>query len=867
MSFAGAVWRVRLFDGPCLESATGDVVDRFRSKKVGSLLAYLALRLGKRVPREELSLALWPEEADEHVLSNRLRFTLASLRRQLEPSGITFGSVLDARVPGCLRLREEAVWCDVFEFDRAMREGRQSDAAELLKGPLMPGYYDEWLRSDQIRFDLLLEERSAEPRAVGSRKLDVPAAPVREMRLPLYLSSFFGREAELLELHHTMSSARLVTLSGPGGIGKTRLAVETASRSSKPCSFVALADLNDPTRIGEVTLAALGISSRSGSDTLLQLAHVLTERPPMVLVLDNAEHLVAEVAEFAMRVLSAVPSLHLLVTSRQRLEVQGETVILIQPLGVPSSSDDLEAMCRHPSVALFLDRAKSVRPDFGIHPKTAEAVAAICQRLDGMPLALELAAVRVTAQSPIQIADALTANLMDLKSRQRGLPERHRSLRAALQGSYELLEPNLQRFFCSLSVFEGGWTASATGVVARNGEPEAYLEELVVRSLVQVTTPSPGELPRYSFLEAIRQFASEQLTEAEAREGRLKHTEYFLGLASKADEDDVRTFLPLDREQENLIKAFAFGGGSECSPSMRDLIWQGLAGALEFAFVRGKHRIAVRWIDEFSPQFASIEDLALRTRIRNAACQILPDVGRSSDARLMVAAMKADSDSSGNEEPAVFAEVIEGYVAEFVSDLNDSLERHRHALSRARVLGNRRLLETSLAHASGTLHGLAAREPAGTTMRINMLSEAESLARELQQIVPAYSRRKPLAPLLLAAALRFQDRLEEALECYKETQQHAIALGTTTERMFAYVFESEIRFELGDAERAALLFGAFQDVQERMGYSLDRAQLDRPAWIIRLDESLRVHLGDDKYESVLRQGRSTSHEYLTVDLP
>jgi predicted ATPase len=857
VSFSSALWRVRLFDGPILQRGEEDEQARFRSKKVGALLAFLALRLGKRCTREEIAYALWPEEEDERVLSNRLRFTLSSLRKQLEPTGISFGTVLDASLPGCVRLREGVVWCDVSEFERAHREGRHAEAAMLLRGPLMPGFYDEWLRPEQVRFELLREDLGDAPTAPPEPRQATDTPSKGEQRLPLYLTRFFGRESELAEIPKSTANARLVTLTGPGGIGKTRLAVETAKRLDMPCAFVALAELNDPSRIGELALGALGISSRRDSPTLEQLAWVLSERPPMLLVLDNAEHLVGAVAEFALQILQAAPSLHLLVTSRQRLEVPGEAVIVIDPLGAPAATDDLDLLAAHPSVALFVDRAKNVRPDFALHSKIAEAVATICEELEGMPLAIELAAVRVTAQSPNQIAESLSASLIELKSRQRGLAERHRSLRAAVQGSYDLLEPDLKRFFCKLSVFEGGWSVVAAKVVTANESAETHLEELVIRSLVLVQTPGPGQPTRYAFLETLRQFAAENLSEPDLIDDRNRHAEYFLGLASQADENDVRTFWPLDAEQENLILAFLHGRNRQ-PPTF----WRALAGALEHAFVRGRHRVALRWIDTFSPDFRTIPEPATRIRVQNAACQILPDVGRLADTQALAESMTADALAGGDGRGAVYADVIKGYVAEFSGGLDEALTLHCNALAAARELGDPRLLESCLAHASGTLHDVAVREPEGSTKRRDLLHESEALARELQAVTPSFSRRKPLAPLLLGTALKFQGRREEALLSYEESRRSALELGTTTERMFAYVFESEIPFELGNTQQAAQLFGAFQTLQERMGYSIERAQYIRPTWISNLDSSLQSSLGQAKYEFCLRAG-AHAYESLT----
>jgi hypothetical protein len=448
-----------------------------------------------------------------------------------------------------------------------------------------------------------------------------------------------------------------------------------------------------------------------------------------------------------------------------------------------------------------------------------------------MPLALELAAVRVTAQSPAQIAEELAASLIDLKSRQRGLSERHRSLRAALQGSYDLLDPDLQAFFRKLSVFEGGWTARAAAYATGSADAQGQLEELVIRSLARLEKGRSERQPRYGFLDTMRQFAIENLSESEALEAEARHAEFFRREAAQADENDLRTFAALDDDQENLIRGFR---------GERDaLFWEALAGALEHAFVRGRHRLALRWIDEFASEFASIPDLFTRIRVRNAACQILPDVGRLEQARELAEAMRADADAHGDERGAIYADVVLGYVAEFTDDLDEAEKRHREALRKARELGSTPVLETSLAHASGTIHDVGCRQPEGSALRQVFLEESEILARELKEIVRPFSRRKPLARLLTATSLKYQGKIEEAQAWYRDAEKSATELGTTTEMMFAFVYESEIFLEQGHPERAALAFGGFLALQERMGYSLDRAQYIRPAWITRIDETLR----------------------------
>lgn len=494
----------------------------FRSQRVGALLAYMALRLGTRCSREEMYEALWPGE-DSGVAANRFRVSLASLRRQMEPPGVAFGSVIDAREPGVVRLRRESVWCDVDALNQAVARGDSVAAGELASGILMPGYYDEWILAERSRLELLVEDLEVAPSGSphlnwtgGSASAAVAAKPLHS-RLPLYLTRFFGREAERERILDLLAGNRLVTLSGPGGIGKTRLAAECARSYPGIAVFVALADLHDTASIPEAILLAHLQAPLPGGDPLAQLGALLQRAIggsfPEVLILDNAEHLVTEVVTLALRLLQDIPDLRILVTSRQRLDTPGEVVFSVQPLELPLPESNSLIIANYPAVALFLDRAKNSRPDFVPAQRHVRALVEICRRLEGIPLAIELAAAHISTQSPTQIASTLSASVMDLTSNQRGLSPRHRSLRVAIQGSYDLLSEDLKPVFCTMSVFQGGWTERAAKYVTHCENTGEMLAELVARSLVVATEDeSTGDM-RYSFLETLRQFASELLTQ------------------------------------------------------------------------------------------------------------------------------------------------------------------------------------------------------------------------------------------------------------------------------------------------------------------------------------------------------------------
>ncbi|WP_309713006.1 winged helix-turn-helix domain-containing protein, partial [Armatimonas sp.] len=631
------IWRIALFDGPRLCTPEGTEVRRFRSQRVAALLAYLCLHLGRDCPREALLEALWPDE-DPQITANRLRVSLTSLRHQLEPPGTPPGSVLDASRAGYVRLRSESVWCDVSAFAAALKRGARDEAAQLCSyGPLLPGFYDEWILTERERLEALRETLPAPQSEAIVLTVSESTASV-ERHLPVVLTHFFGRETEREALAEALTEDRLVSLIGLGGMGKSRLAIETARQLALPSAFVPLADLsrNEETRLAEFVLRVLGVAAPGEGDPSEALGTLLARRGPFLLLLDNAEHLEGGVAALAVRLLEQAPELRLLITSRQPLGVLGERVIALEPLELPLASATPERLLEFPAVALFCDRARHVRPDFILTPRHTEALITICQKLEGMPLALELAAARIRTQTPIQIAAALDASILTLTTNQRGLPDRHKSLRAVIQSSVDLLEPTLCAFFYALSVFQGGWTSEAAEAVTQCPQTELFLDELAHRSLITLREDERTGMMRFGFLETLRQFATEGCTEKEALTPR--HSAYFLHLAAQATEDDVRLFDPLEPELENLALALNYGWEHEQNSNA---FWDGLSGFLSFAFVRGHHRRAVAHAERVATSWQRIADPERRFAALNYTIMLYHDLGRNEESEVLAEAMLA----------------------------------------------------------------------------------------------------------------------------------------------------------------------------------------------------------------------------------
>ncbi|MFF0727998.1 BTAD domain-containing putative transcriptional regulator [Streptomyces sp. NPDC004134] len=463
--------------------------------------------------------------------------------------------------------------------------------------------------------------------APGSLPLPDPGPP--PSNLPAPVTELIGRSRELTDVRKLLHTERLVTLTGPGGVGKTRLALEAAAQAltdapaGLPGDFpdgVWLAELagrrchDDP---ADVIAQALGVHDTEGRPTHDVLADAVRAKR-LLLVLDNCEHLVEAVAPLAARLLRAAPGLRILATSQEQLAIAGETLYAVPPLdlphpgtppahttaaGTPTPSAAPAAECLHESsaVRLFLARAAAAAPGFRLDPGNAAAVAAICRRLDGIPLALELAATRVRALGVHHLAERLDDRFRVLAAAgtRRDAPERQRTLRATIAWSWELLTPAEQAVLRRLSVFAAGTTLPAAEAVCAGTDIDPadvadLLARLVDRSLV-VTTPAP-EGPRYGLLESVAAYALEELTAAGEHPRALRHhATHYTDLAERAaphlhTRTQARWLTVLDAEAANLRRAL-----DTATTTGATALALRLANALAwYWFLRGRHREGTR---------------------------------------------------------------------------------------------------------------------------------------------------------------------------------------------------------------------------------------------------------------------------------
>ncbi|MDQ4004868.1 MAG: hypothetical protein M3135_01010 [Actinomycetota bacterium] len=367
---------------------------------------------------------------------------------------------------------------------------------------------------------------------------------VRPNNLPQPLTSLVGRQTEIEEAVRLIGEHRLLTLTGPGGTGKTRLAIAAGSELLPSVRhgafFVDLAPLLEPDQVGPAVCQTLGVAEEGGTRLDETLFGWLAEKD-LLLILDNFEHLLPA-ASWVDGLLAGAEGLRVMVTSRTPLGLYGEQEMQIPPLTVPDPEQraDLEALGRNEAVSLFVDRAGQARSSFRLTRENADAVAEICGRLDGLPLAIELAATRTKVLTPQAIRDRLGHSLDLLATSSVNIPERQRTLRGAIEWSYDLLEEPERRLVARLSVFAGGADLEGADAI---GNPDGdlgvdtieVLSSLVDKSLVrQVETPA-GE-PRFDMLETIREYAAERLElDHDAEATRRRHAEYFLELVREAE--------------------------------------------------------------------------------------------------------------------------------------------------------------------------------------------------------------------------------------------------------------------------------------------------------------------------------------------
>lgn len=667
--------RLRLDDG------SREIV-RLPSRAVAALLARLALAPQRDHAREELIEQLWPG-VELGVGRNRLRQALSTLKSLLEPADRQPPRAVLRADRQCVRVVDGALECDAVQFEAAVRHGEADAATALYAGELLPGFYDDWIEDERLRLAALRDRAAARaaPPAAAATAPPPPPGATTDVRLPNYVTRMFGAEAPARALRDALLAHRLVTLLGPGGSGKTRLATEVAhslrGRSGWPMpvpapampfdliAFVSLVACTGRAQVVDAIAGTLHLAA-SGPDPLQALTDALAPRRAL-LVLDNFEQLVDSATDVVARLVAHAPTLHLLVTSRRALGLDGEREIAQGALPLPAPDADLASAAANPAVALFVERAQAVRADFHLGARNATTLVALVRELEGLPLAIELAASRARSVAPAEMLERLRragTPRLDLLARsgpRSAVDPRHATMQRTIAWSWDMLNAEQAGLLEALTVFAGSFSGDAAAALAADASRDVLLrlDELVSHSLVQAG--GDDEVTRYSVFQPVREFALARADAARMRGWRARLRSWALDWARALPRTPP---LPaLRAEMPNLVAALATAVQDDAGAEAVALLLQ-LRRALEDVELPA---------EGLAQALAAVErcaDPALQARGRALLGPMLYTAGRADEALAMA-------------EAGMRRDLLEGA----------ALGRALHALARVRWRSRRRAAE------------------------------------------------------------------------------------------------------------------------------------------------------------------------------
>ena len=731
--------------------------------------------------------------------------------------------------------------------------------------------------------------------------------------LPAPRTSFIGREAELRDVKRDLAMTRLLTLTGAGGCGKTRLALEVARElvGAYPDGvwLVELASLSEGTLVAQAMAAAVGIQEQPERSPAETLADFLRAKR-VLLVLDNCEHLIDAVARFTDDLLNSCSHIKVLATSRERLNVEGELNWTVPSLSVPTLQRQLTVteVEGYESVRLFVERARHRNLAFSLTPENARAVTRICGRLEGIPLAIELAAARV-GLSVEQIATRLDDSLRLLTTGSRTASSRQRTLRGTLDWSYSLLSESERKLFGRLSVFAGGWTLEAAEAVGADGSIEGsdvldLLGRLVDKSLVEAEAEVQGAV-RYRLLEPVRQYAQERLEESEEVEAIQRgHAEFFLALAEEAEPEvegpqQAAWLERLEAEHDNLRAALSWSleRGEEAELGLR------VAGALgQFWFLRGYLGEGRRWLEEALAKASPASTAARANALHRLTflAYLQGDLDRAQEASeegLKLEGVEQFWDIAGRRSVAAgLGRLMLGIVASARGDSERAIQLYEKSLAFSRKVGDKRGIADNL-----LLLGIEMRPRGDLGKARELLEEGMVVVREVgdPELLAAFLTQLCDTFLLQGDLERATVIGDKAVAICRE-QNHRILLsdalcnlgwaallrGDPERATTLYAESLELKRELGEkpllvkltvalpetldglacvavakgeTERAVRLFGATQALHEQVRDHLTLAREYAALRELYL-AATRSQLSEEAWEAAFAEGRAMGFE-------
>jgi len=718
------------------------------------------------------------------------------------------------------------------------RSERQSDALAA------------YSRARKLLDEELGLEPSEELRALERAVLrhDVADVQLAEERhnLPALTTSFIGRKSELAELEALLRDQRLVTLTGIGGAGKTRLALEVGARQTRAWPggvwLVDLTVLSDSSLVASTVATTLAVGERSDMPSQESLlAHIGGSE--LLLVLDNCEHLVTACSELAHALLRGCPNLRLLATSRMPLGTVGEHEYRVDPLQTPGEAASVAEIEHVPSVQLFLERGRAVRRDLVATGEGLASVARICRELDGLPLAIELAAARASVLSLSEIAERLSDRFRFLRAWRRVADPRHQTLQATMDWSYGLLSDDERELLRGLSVFAGGSTLEAVAFVCSDGDQERALElvsRLVEDSLV-VAEDDSGVM-RYRLLETVRQYAAEQLAGADdtgfGDHLRRRHAEFFAVLAERAEPrlDSADVLVQLAADEGNFRSALAFSAdGREPELLLR------IAGALSrFWWQREQTEEARTWLEEALRHGAGSSPVH-RARALNGLAGVHENLSDPGQSRRLV-----------DEALAIYRELEDafgvarclntlGNIAVMTGDLDGGTSLYRQAIA---LLDERTAI-------------VPRRNLAGVAQRRGDLAEQRRLCEEVLADARAWQNDRAVAGVLLELAwiAVFEGRYVDAARLTEEALGSHLRMSQPGNVTECVLVAALVHASRGHRDAAARLVGAAVAERERRGWPAMPEPAHTPPF-----EALERDLGEARYAAMRAEGAALSFD-------